>query len=222
LFSAVVFSPIKEIPCEVAEAPLGACHRPVSGRHEAVGFYYSLIRKTKRRAGNEDLEVRLKPPSVQPGFWAGTTTPGDHPVESTVGADGRHISKGAQVKTYYDCRSAFFRCYGTVKWNISSSIPMYEDNSFRFSGTFDLMSNLTWEGHFTSPSTATGAYTGSVWTTWCGSCGVSGTWEASWQGSSGSMSTSTSAPTLSKWLPPEPTGGIPMGARKRLALSNVL
>jgi len=193
------FSPIKKIPYELAEAPVGACYRPVSGRHEAVGFCYPLIRERKRRVGNEDLEVRLKPPPVQPGFWAGTTTPGEYPVEFTVGAGGRDI-RGAKVTTYYDGWARVFRCYGTMRWNISSAtiIPIDEDNRFRFSGTFDFMSNLTWEGQITCPSIATGTYTGSVWTAWCGFCGVSGTWEASWRGSSGSTTTSTSAPTLSK------------------------
>jgi hypothetical protein len=60
LLLAFVFPSIKKMLCDMAEAPLGACYRPVSGRHEAAGVYYLLIHENSiRRIGNEDLEIRL-------------------------------------------------------------------------------------------------------------------------------------------------------------------
>jgi len=140
------------------------------------------------------LPLVHKPPPINYGKWDVTAVTDGYPDKVQtyafwVEGGSLRIASGAKPKNYYRCRSGLWICYGTVTWHINRSIPIDEHENFYFNGQFDFLSELTWQGHFDTPTTASGTFDSEVWTTYCGICSNHGTWTAHWVGPTSSPPT---------------------------------
>ncbi|UCE01022.1 MAG: hypothetical protein JSV42_10020 [Chloroflexota bacterium] len=119
------------------------------------------------------------------GSWKGDAITDDYPAEIQpvsfiVEAGGKRIASGARIDTYYEEKSGYWTCYGTVEWTINQTIPIAADGTFSISG--GMLNKLTWRGRFIAPDQVEGTFQTEVFASLCGTIINEGAWSATWQG----------------------------------------